>query len=189
MDRGLVLGGSVAGLLAARVLTDHADEVVIVERDDLAGGAATRRGVPQGAHVHGLLARGLEQLEALFPGITQELYDDGAEVADPGVDLHWYVDGRRKPPAAIGQGVSCTRPFLEWHLRRRVTALKGVRVVTGHAEGLTMAAGRVEGVTLSGAEQEGEHLGADFVVDCTGKSTRIDTWLTAAGYDAPPSGR
>lgn len=68
MDRGLVLGGSVAGLLAARVLTDHADEVVIVERDDLAGGAATRRGVPQGAHVHGLLARGLEQLEALFPG-------------------------------------------------------------------------------------------------------------------------
>ena len=34
-----------------------------------------------------------------------------------------------------------------------------------------MAAGRVEGVTLSGAEQEGEHLGADFVVDCTGKST------------------
>lgn len=67
-----------------------------------------------------------------------------------------------------------------------MTALKGVRVVTGHAEGLTMAAGRVEGVTLSGAEQEGEHLGADFVVDCTGKSTRIDTWLTAAGYDAPP---
>ena len=189
MDRGVVLGGSVAGLLAARVLTDHAAEVVMVERDDLAGGPATRRGVPQGNHVHGLLARGLEQIEGLFPGITKEMFDDGAEVADPGIDLHWYVDGRRKPPSGIGQGVSCTRPFLEWHLRRRLTALKGVRVVEGRAEGLTMVAGRVDGVTLSGAVQQGEHLGADLVVDCTGKSTRIDAWLAAGGYDAPPQRR
>jgi 2-polyprenyl-6-methoxyphenol hydroxylase-like FAD-dependent oxidoreductase len=136
--------------------------------------------------VHGLLARGLEQIEALFPGITQEMFDDGAEVADPGVDLHWYVDGRRKPPSGIGQGVSCTRPFLEWHLRRRLTKLKGVQVVKGRAEGLTVVAGRVDGVALSGSDHEGEHLSADFVVDCTGKSTRIDTWLAALGYEAPP---
>ena len=77
MDRGLVLGGSVAGLLAARVLTDHADEVVIVERDDLAGGAATRRGVPQGTQVHGLLARGLGQIEALFPGLPRSCSTTG----------------------------------------------------------------------------------------------------------------
>jgi 2-polyprenyl-6-methoxyphenol hydroxylase-like FAD-dependent oxidoreductase len=186
MERALVLGGSVAGLLAARVLTDHASEVVIVERDDLGGGTAMRRGVPQGAHVHGLLARGLDQIEALFPGITQEMSDDGAEMADPGVDLHWYVDGMRKPPAGIGQGVACTRPFLEGHLRRRLTALKGVEVVRGRAEGLTTGAGRVDGVTLSGTGQEGDRLGGDLVVDCTGKSTRIDTWLTAVGFDAPP---
>ncbi len=186
MDRAVVLGGSVAGLLAARVVTDHASEVVLVERDDLAGGPAMRKGVPQGAHVHGLLARGLEQIEALFPGITQEMFEDGAEVADPGIDLRWFVDGQAKPPAGIGLGVSCTRPFLEWHLRRRVAALKGVRVVRGRAEGLTASAGRVDGVTLSGAEQEGEHVGADLVVDCTGKSTRIDAWLDAMGYVAAP---
>jgi 2-polyprenyl-6-methoxyphenol hydroxylase-like FAD-dependent oxidoreductase len=186
MDRAVVLGGSVAGLLAARVVSDHASEVVIVERDDLVGGPAMRRGVPQGAHVHGLLSRGLEQIEALFPGITREMFEDGAEVADPGIDLSWYVDGQPKPPAGIGQGVSCTRPFLEWHLRRRVTGLQGVRVVHGRAEGLTAVAGRVDGVTLSGAEGEGEHVGADLVVDCTGKSTRIDAWLDAMGYDVPP---
>ena len=186
MERGLVLGGSVAGLLAARVVSDHAAEVVVVERDDLADGPVTRRGVPQGNQVHGLLVRGLEQIEALFPGITQELVDDGAELADPGVDSHWYVNGRPKPPSGIGEGVSCTRPFLEWHLRRRVTALPGVRVVRGRAEGLTMAAGRVTGVALSGAAAEGEHLGTDLMVDCTGKSTRIDAWLSAGGYAAPP---
>jgi len=189
MERGLVLGGSVAGLLAARVLSDHASEVVIVERDELADGPATRRGVPQGTQVHGLLARGLEQIETLFPGITQELVDEGGEVADPGVDCHWYVDGRPKPPSGIGQGVACTRPFLEWHLRRRVTALKGIRVVRGRAEGLTMAAGRVTGVALSGTARDAEHLSADLVVDCTGKSTRIDAWLEAAGYTAPPQRR
>jgi len=186
MERGLILGGSVAGLLAARVLSDHASEVVIVERDDLSGGTATRRGVPQGDQVHGLLARGLEQIETLFPGITQEMFDDGAEVADPGVDCHWYVDGMRKPPSGIGQGVACTRPFLEWHLRRRLTALDGVRVVRGRAEGLTTGAGRVNGVVLSGAGKEGGQLSGDLVVDCTGRSTRIDGWLTAIGHDAPP---
>lgn len=189
IERGLVVGGSVAGLLAARVLTDHASEVVIVERDDLGGGPARRRGVPQGTQVHGLLARGLEQIESLFPGITREMHEDGAEAADPGVDCGWYVNGNRKPPSPIAQGVSCTRPFLEWHLRRRLTALPGVRVVKARVEGLTIAAGRVDGLALSGAEQGSEHLGGDLVVDCTGKVTRIDTWLGDGGYDAPPQRR
>ncbi|MDQ6725871.1 MAG: FAD-dependent monooxygenase [Actinomycetota bacterium] len=189
MDRGLVLGGSVAGLLVARVLSDHAAEVVIVERDELPEGDVGRRGVPQGDQVHGLLSRGLERIEALFPGITQEMVDDGAEVADPGIDLHWYVNGMRKPPSGIGQGVACTRPFLEGHLRRRVSAVKGIRIVQGRAEALTTVAGRVDGVALSGAEQEGDRIGGDLVVDCTGRSTRIDTWLTDLGFEAPPQRR
>jgi 2-polyprenyl-6-methoxyphenol hydroxylase-like FAD-dependent oxidoreductase len=110
-------------------------------------------------------------------------------VADPGVDLHWYVNGMRKPPSPIGQGVACTRPFLEWHLRRRLMALEGVRVVHGRAERLTMSAGRVDGVALSGTVAQDEHLGSDFVVDCTGRSTRIDEWLAAIGYDPPPQRR
>jgi 2-polyprenyl-6-methoxyphenol hydroxylase-like FAD-dependent oxidoreductase len=186
MERGLVLGASVAGLLAARVLRDHASEVVIVERDDLSGGMAPRQGVPQGDQVHGLLARGLERMEALFPGLTREMIEDGAEVADPGVDLHWYVDGLAKPPSSIGRGVACTRPFLEGHLRRRVTAMDGIRVVRGRADGLTAAGGRVDGVVLADAGPEGDRLGGDLVVDCTGRSTRVDSWLAAIGFDPPP---
>jgi len=183
-----VLGGSVAGLLAARVLTDYADEVVVVDRDELADGPAERKGVPQGRHVHGLLARGLEEMERLFPGITAELAADGAEIADPGIDLHWYVGGERKPPAGIGNGVSCTRPFLEAHLRRRLTALHAVTMVRARINQLTATDGRVDGVVLEGADEttRGERLSGDMVVDCSGRASRADAWLGALGYEAPP---
>ena len=201
MERAVVLGSSMAGLLVARVLTDHAGEVVVVERDVLPDGPDQRRGVPQGRHLHGLLGRGLAEIESLFPGITAEMGAAGGVVADPGVDLHWYVDGNRKPPSAIGNGIACTRPFLEWHVRRRLLALPGVRVVHARAEGLTATAGRVDGVMLSTApadDGDGEvespdpgadRLDADLVADCTGASTAMAAWLTALGYDPPPEQR
>ena len=181
-----MVGGSVAGLLAARVLTDHADEVVVVDRDELAEDLAERKGVPQGRHVHGLLSRGLQEMERLFPGITAELAADGGEIADPGIDLDWYVTGARKPPAGIGTGVACTRPFLETHLRRRLRALPAVSIVHGRVDRLTATNGRVDGAVLEGTGAEGERLGADLVVDCSGRTSRADAWLGALGYDPPP---
>jgi len=189
VERAVVVGGSVAGLLAAaRVLTDHAEEVVVVDRDELADGPAERKGVPQGRHVHGLLARGLEEMERLFPGITAELAADGGEIADPGIDLHWYVTGARKPPAGIGNGIACTRPFLEAHLRRRLTALPMVTMVRGRVDRLTATDGKVDGTILEGAAEatEGERLSGDLVVDCSGRTSRADAWLGALGYEAPP---
>src|SRR5919107_2801166 len=74
----LVIGGSMAGLLAARVLTDHFDRVTVVERDRLPDGPEHRRGVPQGRQIHTLLARGLHGLELMFPGFARELEAAGA---------------------------------------------------------------------------------------------------------------
>lgn len=193
MERAVVLGGSIAGLLAARVLADHAGQVVVVERDELADAPRPRRGVPQGRQLHGLLSRGLDEMEAIFPGLTDELVASGAEAADPGVDLHWYVDGVRKPAAPVGVGVACSRPFLEWHLRRRLLAAPGVVVLRGRAEGLTVTAGRVDGVEVADALDAGDgdtgRVAADLVVDCTGGATRLGAWLAAAGYEAPPERR
>ena len=174
-----------AGLLCAAALADHAGEVVVLERDDLPAGAATRRGVPQGRHLHGLLARGLREIEARFPGITDELVAGGAMAGDPGIDLHWYVDGIRKPPAPVGAGVVCSRPFLEAHVRRRLSALPNVEIRQARAEGLTAASGRVDGVVLS----VGTIVGADLVVDCSGSATRIDAWLSDLGHQPPPQRR
>jgi phytoene dehydrogenase-like protein len=70
-ERAVVLGGSVAGLLAARVLADRYAGVTVVERDRLPSGAQHRRGLPHGRHVHGMLPRGRQILEELMPGLTR----------------------------------------------------------------------------------------------------------------------
>ena len=62
--------------VAARALADHYDQVTIVERDALPEFDEPRKGVPQGRHTHGLLARGREVLEALWDGGLRADLDD-----------------------------------------------------------------------------------------------------------------
>jgi len=81
-DHAVVLGASMAGLLAARVLADFYRVVTVVERDDLPEAAANRRGVPQGRHAHGLLGRGSLILGELFPGFSDELVAAGVPAFD-----------------------------------------------------------------------------------------------------------
>ena len=78
----IVIGASMSGLLAARALVDHYDEVTLIERDALPLACEPRKGVPQGRHTHGLLARGREVLEELFPGFTAEMVANGAVPAE-----------------------------------------------------------------------------------------------------------
>jgi 2-polyprenyl-6-methoxyphenol hydroxylase-like FAD-dependent oxidoreductase len=80
--QAIVMGGSIAGLLAARVLTDHFDQVTIVERDRFPEKPEPRQGVPQSHQLHVLLTQGQRILEQLFPGLTDELADNGAESVD-----------------------------------------------------------------------------------------------------------
>jgi hypothetical protein len=65
-DHAVVLGGGMAGLLAARVLADVYRDVLIIDRDQLAGVTGPRRGVPHGRHAHALLAKGHQILVELF---------------------------------------------------------------------------------------------------------------------------
>jgi phytoene dehydrogenase-like protein len=74
--RAVVLGASLAGLLAARVLSDNFTDVLLLERDELPAGAAPRKGTPQAVHPHGLLARGREVLETLFPALRAQMPPD-----------------------------------------------------------------------------------------------------------------
>src|SRR5262245_47617314 len=72
-----VLGAGLAGLVAARVLADHAERVLIIEPDSVGTGLTSqaRPGVPQGYQVHILLPGGREQLERFYPGIVAEAVD------------------------------------------------------------------------------------------------------------------
>ncbi|GAA0948256.1 FAD-binding monooxygenase [Nonomuraea longicatena] len=192
--RAIVLGGSMAGLLAARVLSESFAEVVIVDRDVLEGVTTARRGVPQGRHVHGLLARGQQILEELFPGFTSGAIAAGVPTGDLG-ELRWFFGGAKLKPSPTGLVcVSATRPMLESHVRARVIALPNVSLIE-RADIVGVAAdrsgGRVTGARIHRhAEGSAEEvLEADLVVDATGRGSRTPVWLEELGYARPAEDR
>jgi 2-polyprenyl-6-methoxyphenol hydroxylase-like FAD-dependent oxidoreductase len=143
--RAVVLGASVAGLLAARVLSDAFEQVVLVDRDELPGGADHRRGVPQDRHIHALHTRGLQILEELLPGLTDEATAAGAPLGDSLAGVRWYLGGS-EPLVRVDAGMpglSAGRPLLEGIVRRRVLATANVEVRGGTGvAGVTAVAGR-----------------------------------------------
>ena len=110
----IVVGASMGGLLAARALSRHFDKVTVVERDAIPDTVEARKGVPQGRHAHGLLARGRELLDEFFPGLSAELTRNGAVYGDIVNDCIWYVEGNplRQAPSSL-QGLLVSRPMLE----------------------------------------------------------------------------
>jgi 2-polyprenyl-6-methoxyphenol hydroxylase-like FAD-dependent oxidoreductase len=188
-QRAVVLGASMGGLLAARVLRDHFGEVVLVERDDLSG-SGNRKGVPQGRHTHALLARGGQTIEQLFPGITGELVAEGAVLADPTGDARRFIGGGFYCRQPCGRkGILAGRPLVETHVRRRLLALPNVRLRSEHdVLGIESdGAGRVTGARIATTSGTGsaEIVPADLVVDATGRGSKASAWLTAMGYEAP----
>jgi 2-polyprenyl-6-methoxyphenol hydroxylase-like FAD-dependent oxidoreductase len=184
----VVIGGSIAGLLTARVLADHFTRVTIVERDALTDSADPRKGVPQGRHTHGLLCRGRDILEDLFPGMFEELVDKGAIPIDMGTDVKWYHMGfwKLNTPTDIIVYLQ-SRPLLEAVIRGRVAALPNVRIMSpcDASALLVNAAGtHITGVQVQ--HRDGTHtqctLTADLVVDASGRGSRMPQLLTALGY-------
>jgi 2-polyprenyl-6-methoxyphenol hydroxylase-like FAD-dependent oxidoreductase len=194
-DRAVVLGGGMAGLLAARVLAEAYAEVLVVDRDELTDVRGPRRGVPHGRHAHALLARGQQILEDLFPGLQADLVAAGVPVGDLAGNLRWYFNGQRLRPADSGLvSVSATRPVLEAHVRARVSALPNVELMQRYGiRGLkaTPDRSRITGVRVL-SEDEGspeEFLDADLVVDATGRGSRTPVWLEELGYERPKEDR
>jgi 2-polyprenyl-6-methoxyphenol hydroxylase-like FAD-dependent oxidoreductase len=196
-QRAVVLGASMGGMLAARVLADFYQTVTVVERDVLPDDPTNRRGVPQGRHAHALLRRGGQIIDELFPGILNELVAAGAPVLDDG-DLSkiWMSVGGhqliRVGTARDQQAMTMyapSRPFLECHVRRRLRAVPNVTILSGlDAAAMTSSAdrNRVTGVRVvnrdSGAEQE---LTADLVIDAMGRGAHTPNLLESLGYGRP----
>ena len=185
----VVLGASMAGLLAARVLSDHCAQVTVLERDALPGVAAPRRGVPQGRQPHGLLAAGLRTLDRLFPGFRDELVQAGGLPGDSGWNILWFQAGGFKVRHRSDvHGILASRPLIEEVVRERVRRLPNVQIRDEvGVQGLLFDQGRVRGVTLDD-RRHGRHeeLRADLTVDASGRGSRSPAWLRALGYAEPP---
>lgn len=189
----VVVGASMAGLAATAAVAERARRVTLVDRDRLPKSATPRRGVPQDRHLHLLLPAGATALEALLPGLLDDLGAGDATLG--GADrVRMSINGHRlaraRPDGSDVSAVFAARTDVEAHVRGRVRDLPGVEVREGHVvRGLVTDAsgGRVTGVRVARVDDgdDEEVLDADLVVDCSGRGSRTPAWLAALGHSPP----
>lgn len=189
-EHAVVIGASMAGLLTARVLSDHFAQVTLVERDELPKGPLPRKGVPQARHAHILLVRGRQILDQLFPGLTDELVGDGAVLFDSTSDaIQLAPTGYTPRVPAHFMTVSCSRDLLEWRVRKRLFENPQVKFVQEtDVVGLMAEKNTVTGVRLQprGTNQSIQDLRANVVADASGRGSHVTEWLSELGYPKPP---
>ena len=194
-EHAVVIGASMAGLLAARALSDAYRRVTIVERDELPAIGENRRAVPQGAHAHVMLASGQRSIEELLPGITDELFAAGAQSCKSLREIRFVIAGHELTREASGADVLlASRPLIEGHIRRRVLAIPNV-TVREHCDAVDLLTspgnGRVTGVRVRDGSTGGavEPLEAGLVIAASGRAARVPALLEALGYQRPKEER
>lgn len=194
MRRAVVIGGSIGGMLAARVLADHYDEVILVERDHFPPGSENRPGVPHARHLHFFMKRGLMVVDRLFPGVRADLLAAGSHLVDQGTDFRILYRYGWSPRVKTGLDlITFTRPLLESTMREHLRPHPKVRFIEGfEVAGLVTSEDRsaVAGVRLVprrrvDGETEEQILKADLVVDSSGRMSPAPQWLEEIGYEAP----
>jgi 2-polyprenyl-6-methoxyphenol hydroxylase-like FAD-dependent oxidoreductase len=190
--QAVVIGGSIAGLLAARVLSESFDRVTVLERDRLSDAATPRRGVPQSVQPHVLFAKGYRILEELFPGIGRSLAAAGAVAFDWGMDFRHFQAGRWSATLSQPTGLhsyTCTRPLLESMIRQRVQSLPNVQLLTNQrVVGLCgdRSRNQITGVKLDQRRHPAmDTLPAHLVVDASGRGSQAPHWLQTLGFTPP----
>lgn len=191
-ERAVVVGGGMAGLFSARVLSDHFAEVVVVDRDHEPTTADPRSSVPQGHHFHILLPGGLDAMNEWFPGFVEDLITTGSAEMQAGRDFSAFTplgksySIQRHVPDPVEDGDMMyvqTRPQLELNVRRRVRSLPNVAFRhRALVDGAIIEGDRVVGVSI----RDSDGLGADLVVDASGRNSCTATWLPTMGFEPAP---
>ncbi|HKV55091.1 MAG TPA: FAD-dependent monooxygenase [Candidatus Binataceae bacterium] len=190
----IVIGGSIGGLVTARVLSDHFERVTILERDHIESRPQVHKSTPQGNHLHTVLLGGLRVLSRLYPGFTDRLHAMGAVPVRMSKDFPVYrpdgvsysLTGTVKEPHDLGlQLYSQSRGLLEHCIRQFTLAVPNISAeCDAPVETLIYRNGRVEGVRYRRAG-EPLSLAADLVVDCGGRGSHARRWLPEMGFEAP----
>jgi 2-polyprenyl-6-methoxyphenol hydroxylase-like FAD-dependent oxidoreductase len=193
-QQAVVIGGSLTGLMTARVLADHFDRVTVLERDHIDDRPALHQSIPQGHHLHGLLLGGQQVMASLYPDFLGQLDTLGAVRCRAGKEIVYYlptgkafsVTGTVREPRDLGFDITChSRGLLEYCVRRCTLQHPNITFAReSTVQGLMCEDGRVCGVryTQCGKAQA---LATDFVVDAGGRKSQAPRWLTALGFQAP----
>ncbi|HET8843741.1 MAG TPA: hypothetical protein VFN35_19920 [Ktedonobacteraceae bacterium] len=188
----LVIGGSIAGLLAARVLADYFDQVTILDRDTFPETPDHRKGIPQSHHAHVLLPKGVQIISQMFPGILDELRADGALCVSGVVPIAFVTPAGRLPAQKQDREfIAFSRSLLEWHIRHRLLAQTNVCLyATTEVTGLLWNSNRTQVIGVHTRERGGaghsDTRNADLIVDASGRYSQVLQWLTTAGQETPP---
>ncbi|MFP3885889.1 FAD-dependent monooxygenase [Priestia filamentosa] len=188
-EKAIVIGGGMAGLLSARVLSDYYAEVLIVEKDDLPVKPEIRAGTPQAFHPHRFTPRGKMIIERLFPGFNDELLNRGAPSTQNKMIHQTNQYGSLVMPNTENDA-TFSRALLEWVCRQRVKKISNVQFLTKvDVTGLLTTSDQtvVTGVHIREREQleQQKTLGADLVIDTSGRSSKLAKWLQNLGFDVP----
>lgn len=184
----VVIGGSIAGMASAKVLTESFERVIVLEKDQDHRRSEGRPGAAQGWHLHHLLIAGQQQLDSVFPGIIDDMVAAGAFRVDMGEQYRIMLAGAWKKVGHSDIEIVCAgRPLLEWCVRRRLDGESTIEYryeseVTNLVFDPTSQA--VVGVCV---EREGTHetIPAALVVDASGKNTPVPALLERLGIGAP----
>lgn len=196
----IIIGGGIAGLLAARVVADHFEKVTLIERDHYPDKPVFRAGAPQGRQLHFLPLRGQRTLEALFPGIGEKLLAQGAieraygaEGAD--ASIIYYYEGRCPQIPPMWHGWNCSRSLIEWQIRKEIEKYPHVQIMEGYEVMRLLSENdrpvccgvqfRARTYTLNNIQE----LRSDLVIDASGATSHVVTWLKELGYAAPQENR
>ena len=191
LGHAIVIGGSIAGLITARVLSDFFEQVTILERDEIEDRPVIHKSVPQGNHLHALLNGGRQVLSVLYVGFTDDLRGLGANRIVLGRDIAWYFpDGKAYSPTGsvrepfdVGLEAHCaSRGLIEYVIRQRTQRVPVIRIETGKAvRELIFREGVARGVRCD----DGRSFEAAMVVDATGRASHAPQWLAAVGCSKP----
>jgi 2-polyprenyl-6-methoxyphenol hydroxylase-like FAD-dependent oxidoreductase len=192
--KAIVIGGSMAGLVTARALSDYFDHVTILERDHIEDQPSVRKSTPQGNHLHALLLGGQRVLSKFYPGFTDKLIDLGAVRIRAGIEVVYYLaDGKAytlsgtvREARDLGfDNYAQSRGLLEHCVRQMTLTISNIRLLSGvSVNSLVYEAGRVQGVQYS-IEGDLQQIDADIVVDASGRGSRAPRWITELGFDSP----
>lgn len=160
-----------------RVLSDHFDEVVVLERRPRPADGESI--AAHGRMLHALLIPFSDGLESMFPGIRGELRSHGAiDVVGP--NGSWWSEGYRVVADAVPVQ-SATRGLVESLVRTRVEQTVNVDVRYETAVRDLVVTGRA----VTGGRTTEADVPADLVVDCSGRTSKSARWLASAGLATP----
>ncbi|MDB5056472.1 MAG: monooxygenase FAD-binding protein [Bacilli bacterium] len=184
----VVIGGGISGLLAARVLAGHFEKVTVFEKDNIPTDPDFRKGVPHDRQPHLMNTKGEMIISKYFPGFYEEIDKEvDEEIARLNTESFaffqngcWKVHCKTRVDSHL-----MSRPFLEYHVRRRLQDFQNIHFLQGHHVDewvIDKVNNRVKGISFKNQESRLENIQADLFVDASGRGSRMPKWLESNGY-------